>query len=255
MSLQLDARQRAMLQEMGVRLFWPEADADIVVVEEEEIVVAVPVEAPVVARAPHPRPLPRAAEGAAPAVATTPDLARLDWDALQQHVQQWAAARRRKAVFGTGDTRPDWLCIGDPPIEDEERQGAPFAGDVGKLLDNMLAAVGASRSRGAYLTNVLKARLPEDRSQQEQEVADSLAFLRRQVQLLQPKVILAMGRFGVQMLLQSTEPLGRLRGTPHTFEGVPVVVTFHPSYLLRTPQDKARAWADLCLAQALVKGS
>ncbi|HEX2546401.1 MAG TPA: uracil-DNA glycosylase [Ramlibacter sp.] len=170
-------------------------------------------------------------------------------------MRQWAAARRRKSVFGTGDARPDWLCIGDPPIEEEERAGQPFAGESGKLLDAMLAAVGASRARGAYLTNVLKCRLPEDRAQEAQEVAEALAFLRRQVVLLKPRVILVMGRFAVQALLQSGEPIGKLRGSVHQFAGIPVVVSFHPSYLLRTPLDKARAWADLCLAQSLVRGS
>jgi DNA polymerase len=169
-------------------------------------------------------------------------------------VQQAAAARRRKPVFGAGDLRTDWLCVGDPPLEDEERQGLPFAGDAGRLLDNMLAAVGASRTRGAYLTNVLKWRLPEDRSREAEEVAQSLAFLRRQVQLLQPKVVLAMGRYAVQALLQSGEPIGKLRGAVHRFAGVPVVVTYHPAYLLRTLPDKGKAWADLCLAQALVRG-
>lgn len=252
MSLQLDARQRAMLEEMGVRLFWPEAGEQAAAAAPGPAPtqqVSVRPEPPLAARAPAaPVPAP-AAPRAEPAQPDAGDLA-----SLEEAVAQWAASRRRKAVFGTGDVRPAWLCIGDPPVEDEERQGLPFAGDPGRLLDNMLAAVGATRSRGAYLTNVLKCRLPEDRAQEAREVGESLAFLRRQVQLLQPQVILAMGRFAVQLLLETNEPLGRLRGTVHRFEGVPVVVTFHPAYLIRTPQDKARAWADLCLAQALVRG-
>ncbi|HVE53524.1 MAG TPA: uracil-DNA glycosylase [Ramlibacter sp.] len=191
---------------------------------------------------------PVAASGAMAPVATAADA--LDWDALQHSVTAWAAARGRKAVFGTGDTRPEWLCIGEPPGEDEEREGLPFAGDPGQLLDNMLAAVGVSRRRGAYLTNVLKCRLAQDRAAEAEDIAQSLAFLRRQVALLQPRVILAMGRFAVQALLQNNEPPGRLRGQVHRFEGVPVIVTFHPTLLLRTPADKARAWADLCLARS-----
>jgi DNA polymerase len=178
----------------------------------------------------------------------------LDWDALAQAVADWAARLGRKPVFGTGDLRAEWLCVGDPPLEEEERQGVPFAGEPGQLLDNMLAAVGASRQRGAYLTNVAKCRLPEDRAQEAQAAAQSLAFLQRQVELVRPRVILAMGRFAAQGLLQSGEPLGRLRGRLHRFQDVPVVVTFHPAYLLRNLPEKGRAWADLCLARSVVRG-
>ncbi|HEX7888842.1 MAG TPA: uracil-DNA glycosylase [Ramlibacter sp.] len=251
MSLQLDARQRAILQEIGVRVFWPEAPVEEAFVEAAPTLQPRPAAAPQAAPAPQPRPVPAPAS---PARAATGSLGDLGWDELEAAVAQWAAARRRKAVFGTGDRRAQWLCIGEPPAEEEERQGLPFTGDAGKLLDNMLAAVGASRQRGAYLASALKARLPEDRSREAEDTAQSLAFLQRQVELLQPRVILAMGRFPVQMLLQPTEPLGKLRGRVHRFGDVPVVVTYHPAYLLRTPADKARAWADLCLAQSLVRG-
>ena len=177
----------------------------------------------------------------------------MDWGALEQAVTEWAAQRRRKAVLGTGDLQGDWVCVGEPPLEEEERQGTPFAGDAGKLLDNMLAAVGASRRQGAYLTNALKCRPSEDRAQEAEELAQSLLFLQRQLQLVQPKVILAMGRFAVQALLQSSEPIGKLRGRVHRHGDLPVVVTYHPAYLLRNPADKARAWADLCLAQSVVR--
>lgn len=253
MSLELDARQRGMLQEMGIRVFWPEtaAEDEEAVVEPAAQVQTRAAAAPEAAPRPQPRP---AAVPAAPVQVDTGNLAGLGWDELERAVADWAGARRRKAVFGTGDRRAEWLCIGETPAEDEERQGLPFTGDAGRLLDNMLAAVGASRQRGAYLTLALKARLPDDRSREAEDIAQSLAFLQRQVELLQPRVILAMGRFPVQMLLQPTEPLGKLRGRVHRFGGVPLVVTYHPGYLLRTPADKARAWADLCLAQSLVRG-
>ena len=248
MTLQLDARQRAMLEEMGIRLFWPEAP--------EPAPAAVPVADAPVARA-SAMPV-RPAAPAAPAVATprqpVPLAAGLGWDELEAAVAAWAAERRRPAVFGAGDRRPDWLCVGDPPVEDEERQGAPFAGDAGRLLDNMLAAVGASRQRGAYLATVAKCRLPADRAQEDEELAQGLAFLRRQLELLQPRVILAMGRYPVQALLPGGEPLGKLRGRIHEWHGIPLVVTYHPAYLLRNPADKAKAWADLCLAQSLLRG-
>ena len=253
MSLQLDGRQRAMLEEMGLRVFAPQPSGRMDGTPpgpprqaggKADLRPAGPEAANAVAT-------PRAM--AEPKLPTTLD--GLDWDALQQSVAEFAAARRRKAVFGTGDLRPDWLCIGEPPLEEEEHAGLPFAGEPGRLLDNMLAAVGASRRQGAYLTNVLKCRLPQDRADEAAEVAQSLAFLQRQVELLQPRVILAMGRFAVQALLQTGEPIGRLRGQVHRFHGLPVVASFHPAYLLRTPADKARAWADLCLARSLLLSS
>lgn len=242
MSLQLDARRRAMLEEMGVRVFGPHSlvrtDGPLPGPDRQALAEAVP----------RPAGIATPAAVIVPAAPAAAD--RLDWDELQQAVAGWAAARGRKAVFGTGDLRPDWLCIGEPPVEEEERQGMPFAGEPGKLLDNMLAAVGASRARGAYLTNVLKCRPATDRAQEPEELAQSLAFLQRQVELLQPRVILAMGRFSVQALLQASEPMGRLRGQVHRFREVPLVVTYHPAYLLRNLPDKAKAWADLCLARS-----
>lgn len=255
MTLQLDARQRAMLEEMGVKLFWPQP------------ATAAPAQAPAVAAAPVAAPAvaPRIATPATAPVVQDPAPraprapaglpSDLDWDGLEQAVTAWAAQRRRPAVFGAGDRSPDWLCVGDPPVEEEALQQMPFAGDAGRLLDNMLAAVGASRQRGAYLANIAKCRLPPDRALEDEELAQGLAFLERQAALLQPRVILAMGRFAVQGLLATGEPLGRLRGRVHDWNGVPVVVTYHPAYLLRNPADKAKAWADLLLAQSLVEGS
>jgi len=261
MTLQLDARQRAMLEEMGVRLFWPQAPVAAAVAP-----VATPVEVARAAPAPaqpqqrqqpavQPQP-PRAAPARpASAVADAPagEIPSLDWDALEAAIGAWAAPRRRRVIFGVGDRRPDWLCVGDPPVEEEELQAMPFAGEPGRLLDNMLAAVGATRQRGAYLTHVSKCRLPQDRREEEEELAQGLAFLRRQVELLQPRVLLAMGRFAVQGLLGTGEPLGKLRGRVHEWHGVPLVVTYHPAYLLRNPADKAKAWADLCLGKSLLR--
>lgn len=241
-----------MLAEMGVRVFVPEPVAgrdDVAPAAVEPALAAV--HAPVPPRAPAP-PI------AAPAptrVAVGDGVDGLGWEALEQVVGDWAAALRRKPVFGEGDRQPDWLCVGDPPVEEESHRGAPFAGDEGKLLDNMLLAVGASRCRGAYLTNAFKCRLPDDREREAEEAARWALVLQRQVELLRPKVILAMGRFAVQMLLQSNEPPGRLRGRVHRYGDVPVVVTFHPKYLLHNLPDKGRAWADLCLAQAVLRGA
>jgi DNA polymerase len=143
--------------------------------------------------------------------------------------------------------------VGEAPGENEDLQGEPFVGQAGKLLDNMLKALGLDRQRKVYIANVLKCRPPGNRNPQPQEVAQCEPFLRRQVQLLQPKIILAMGRFAVQSLLGTDEPIGKLRGRRHEYMGVPVVVTYHPAYLLRSLPDKAKAWADLCLAQELMR--
>lgn len=230
MTLQLDARQRAMLAEMGVRLFDPVA-------------------------APLPAPLPTAAPVRPPTRVLAPPagpVADMDWDALADAVAGCQACGlcqgRRNTVFGVGDRQADWLVVGEAPGEMEDLQGEPFVGPAGTLLDNMLRSIGLGRHDNVYIANVLKCRPPGNRNPDPAEVAKCEPFLRRQVALLQPKIILAMGRFAVQSLLGSTEPIGKLRGQVHRYEGVPVIVTYHPAYLLRNLPDKAKAWADLCLA-------
>ena len=161
--------------------------------------------------------------------------------------------RRRNTVFGVGDEQADWLIVGEAPGENEDIQGEPFVGQAGKLLDNMLRALQLDRHNRVFIANVLKCRPPGNRNPEPEEVAQCEPFLRRQVELLQPKIILAMGRFAVQSLLQTTEPIGKLRGRRHAYHGVPVVVTYHPAYLLRNLPDKAKAWADLCMAQAILR--
>ena len=240
-----------MLAEMGVRVFIPEPAQGM----DDVAPVRVPAAAAslAVAQVAALQPVSPVGAAAARAMPAGSGVEGLDWDALEQLVGDWAAALRRKPVFGEGDRQADWLCVGDPPVEEELRRGAPFAGDEGKLLDNMLQAVGASRRRGAYVTNASKCRLPDDRERERDEAAQWALVLQRQVELLRPRVILAMGRFAVQQLLQSNEPPGRLRGRVHRYGDVPVVVTFHPKYLLHNLPDKARAWADLCLAQSVVR--
>jgi uracil-DNA glycosylase family 4 len=273
MSLQLDARQRAMLQEMGIRVFWPEATpVDLsmqVQVEETEAigVDAAPVEVrpaarspePVAVRAERPVALPTPVRPDAPPRQRMPGIEAMQWEALGEAVASCRACGlcegRHNTVFGVGDLHPDWLIVGEAPGENEDREGEPFEGQAGKLLDNMLAALSLSRHQRVYIANVLKCRPPGNRNPEPQEIAQCEPFLRRQVELLQPKIILAMGRFAVQTLLQSNEPIGRLRGRVHDYNGVPVVVTYHPAYLLRNLPDKAKAWADLCLAQAVLRES
>ncbi len=145
------------------------------------------------------------------------------------------------------------MIVGEAPGEQEDLRGEPFVGAAGQLLDQMLAALGLSREAGppqrqVYIANTLKCRPPRNRNPEPAELQQCQPYLLRQVELVQPRVVLAMGRFAVQSLLESTEPIGRLRGRVHRWRGRPLVVTYHPAYLLRNPADKARAWTDLCLA-------
>lgn len=252
MTLQLDARQRAMLAEMGVRLFDP-VPAEAAAVEAAP---TAPVRAPQApARRPTPAPAATASPPGLPERVLAPlsgPVADMDWDTLAETVAACQACglcqSRRHTVFGVGDRQADWLVVGEAPGEMEDLQGEPFVGPAGQLLDNMLRAIGLGRHENVYIANVLKCRPPGNRNPEPAEVAQCEPYLRRQVALLQPKIILAMGRFAVQSLLGSTEPIGKLRGQIHHYAGVPVVVTYHPAYLLRNLPDKAKAWADLCLA-------
>jgi DNA polymerase len=184
-------------------------------------------------------------------------VAHLDWPALREAVVACTACSlcktRRQTVFGVGNVRAHWMLVGEAPGEQEDIQGEPFVGKSGQLLDNMLRAVALPRGaaepeRQVYIANTLKCRPPGNRNPLPEELEKCEGFLIRQVQLVQPKVILAMGAFAVQSLLRSTEPVGRLRGRVHRYQGVPLIVTYHPAYLLRNPVDKAKAWDDLCLA-------
>ncbi|MBY4598048.1 uracil-DNA glycosylase [Ottowia caeni] len=295
----LDPRQRAMLAEMGVRVWAPKPLARPVLAEAEAA-SEVPTGAPVqqvraatreVVAAPVPSPRPpappalvrkppeeiRVAQVAAPpdsnALASRPEgVERMDWAQLEAAVSSCQAcglcAGRTNTVFGVGSQRADWMVVGEAPGENEDRLGQPFVGQAGKLLDNMLAAIGLSRQvdaaaesseqsgkQGVYITNVLKCRPPSNRNPRPEEIVQCEPYLRRQVELLRPKIILAMGRFAVQSLLQTNDPIGRLRGQVHQYEGVPVIVTYHPAYLLRSLPDKAKAWEDLCLALEVAQGS
>lgn len=180
-------------------------------------------------------------------------IAEMAWPVLADSVAACTACglcnTRTNTVFGVGDQQAEWMLVGEAPGENEDLQGEPFVGQAGKLLDNMLGALGLARGRNVYIANVLKCRPPGNRNPEPDEVAQCEPYLKRQIALLKPKVIVVLGRFAAQSLLRSTTPIGKLRGTVHTYEGIPVVVTYHPAYLLRTLTDKARAWEDLCLAR------
>ncbi|EKZ97280.1 DNA polymerase bacteriophage-type,uracil-DNA glycosylase superfamily protein [Cupriavidus sp. HMR-1] len=180
-------------------------------------------------------------------------IAAMDWPVLADSVAGCTAcglcSTRTNTVFGVGDQQAEWMLVGEAPGENEDLQGEPFVGQAGKLLDNMLGALGLARGRNVYIANVLKCRPPGNRNPEPGEVAQCEPYLKRQIALIKPKVIVVLGRFAAQSLLRSTTPIGKLRGAVHSYEGIPVVVTYHPAYLLRTLTDKARAWEDLCLAR------
>jgi DNA polymerase len=293
MSLDLDDRQRAMLQEMDVHVWWPRTEpleSDIAIENiapdarsvsakgQNDLHKIAPTESlpsqhtaitnrklvPVlVATVNEPNALP---EG----------ISSMDWPTLDATLAQCQACamglgRRVPVMSAPAEAvQCDWLVVGDPPDEAQERAGLPFVDDVGQLLDNMLRAVGARRyapqthvagSAGqAYLTHVLKCRPVRMRAPDASELATCAHYLRREIALIEPKVILVMGRFAMQVLLSESPaessklPLGKLRGQVWRFAGVPVVVTYPPAYLLRSGEDKAKAWADLCLAADVVSG-
>lgn len=288
----LDERQRAMLAEMGIRVWWPQKQPsplpEVTAVRSEldairpefGTVRPEPVEGQA-ASARHQQAQPERGitqpergaartaqvQGAVPAEAVPlpPGVDQMDWGTLQATVAQCRACGlcqgRKNTVFGVGDRSAQWMVIGEAPGENEDLQGEPFVGQAGKLLDNMLKAIGLNRAvegeqdgqAGVYIANTLKCRPPGNRNPDPLELQTCAPYLARQVALVQPKIILAMGRFAVQSLLQTTEPIGKLRGRVHQYEGVPVVVTYHPAYLLRNPADKAKAWADLVLALQTVQ--
>ena len=160
---------------------------------------------------------------------------------------------RTQTVFGVGDENADWMLIGEAPGAEEDRLGDPFVGQAGRLLDNMLAAVGLSRRKNVYIANVLKCRPPGNRNPTPEEVAQCSPHLLKQIELIQPKLIVAMGRFAAQTLLDSDASIASLRGRVHRYAGVPLIVTYHPAYLLRTLEDKAKAWEDLVFARKTIQ--
>jgi len=185
------------------------------------------------------------------------DPAGMDWQALEPAVAACERCElhrgRTQTVFGVGNRRAEFMIVGEAPGAEEDRRGEPFVGRAGKLLDAMLAALGFDRS-DVFIANVLKCRPAENRDPRPEEAAACAPWLDRQIALVQPRVLIAVGKHAAQRLLGTDSPLGRLRGRPHRYGKVPVVVTWHPAYLLRRPEAKADAWRDLVLALSLARG-
>jgi DNA polymerase len=180
-----------------------------------------------------------------------------DWASLETEIRACQACglcrQRKQAVPGVGDRRAEWLFIGEGPGAEEDERGEPFVGQAGRLLDAMLASIGLDRTQGVYIANAVKCRPPGNRTPEAGEMAACKPFLERQIALIQPKLIVLLGRAAAHSVLGSDDTLSALRGRTMAVAGVPVVVTYHPAYLLRTPLDKAKAWEDLCRARAILK--
>jgi uracil-DNA glycosylase family 4 len=183
---------------------------------------------------------------------------REGWLPLKQEVPACTACglhkTRTQTVFGVGDEKAEWMLIGEAPGAEEDKLGEPFVGQAGKLLDSMLGAIDLKRGENVYIANVLKCRPPANRNPEPAEVERCTPFLKRQIALIRPKLIVAMGRFAAQTLLATDTSIASLRGKVHRYEGVPLIVTYHPAYLLRTLPDKAKAWEDLLFARRTMKG-
>jgi uracil-DNA glycosylase len=238
--------QLQYLEAMGIQA-WQRRDAGVAAPHAE--VVSEPVQVP---EKTAPAPVVPAPE------ALGPDVSVMAWGELKKTVSQCQLCdlhrSRTRTVFGVGNHAADWLIISEAPGKDEALQGEPFVGRAGQLLNAMLLAIGLKREH-VYIANILKCRPPENRDPKPEEVACCEAYLMRQVALIQPKIILAVGRIAAQNLLKTNTPIGKLRGEVHLFgeTGIPVVATYHPAYLLRSPGEKRKAWQDLQLAVATVK--
>ncbi|MDE2195875.1 MAG: uracil-DNA glycosylase [Gammaproteobacteria bacterium] len=197
------------------------------------------------------------ADTAADPLSREATIATLDWPALEQTVRGCTACGLRagctQTVFGVGVRRAEWLIIGEAPGADEDKQGEPFVGRAGQLLNSMLTAIGLKREQ-VYIANILKCRPPNNREPKPEEAELCRPFLERQIALIRPKLILALGRIAAQNLLNTETPIGRLRGQVHQLGTIPVVVTYHPAYLLRSPGEKRKAWVDLQLAVRTLRG-
>lgn len=251
-----------MLAEMGITPLWrlreQEEMAGITAADkggETAVERAVP---PAVPEAAEPAALQPPPPGpAAPAADRAGAIAAMDWPVLEASVAACRACslceHRKQAVLGVGDRRPNWLFIGEGPGAEEDAQGEPFVGQAGKLLDAMLAAIDLQRGQGVYIGNAVKCRPPGNRTPEAEEMAACWPYLERQIALLQPRIIVLLGRAAVTAVLKNDRPLSSLRGKRFDYGDIPLVVTYHPAYLLRNLPEKAKAWEDLLFARRLLR--
>lgn len=234
-------RDESVLRELNLHPLWVRRTLPA---SEEETAVAAKTEVPQETAIVQP-PLPREDRPTAVTPAS-------GWSELKLQVRDCTACKLRagctQTVFGVGDEEADWLFVGEGPGADEDVQGEPFVGQAGKLLDNMLAAIKLKRGDNVYIANIVKCRPPGNRTPEPDEIATCLPYLHRQIELIKPRLIVALGKTAATSLLGRDATLGSLRGTVHDFKGTPLIVTYHPAYLLRSPAEKAKAWQDLCFA-------
>ena len=242
-----NAKRERILEEMGLGPVW-------------RLRARAPAPAPSTSQAPR-RPAPRLAPVPGLTGSAKVDLAddraarilKMEWPELKSAVKACEACGLRKTctqtVFGVGDEQADWLLVGEAPGAEEDARGEPFVGQAGRLLDNMLVALGLARGADVYIANVVKCRPPQNRTPEPREVEACLPYLDRQIELLHPRVIVALGKSAATALLDVDATIASLRGRIHRYRNVPLVVTYHPAYLLRNLPDKAKAWEDLLLAR------
>ena len=253
-------RREIFLNEMGLGPVWTRRDA-VPVISEAAAQNGVSPESAVAAE--ETRSAPNAAPDMVAALGTAPsasEISGMDWVQLKTAVAGCTKCglcrSRTKTVFGTGDEKAKWLFIGEGPGRNEDMQGEPFVGPAGKLLDNMLLAIGLKRGENAYIANIVKCRPigadGRDRPPSPDEAAACMPYLQRQIALIQPAIIVALGKTAALSLLglDQDTPVAQLRGKVHRFAGLPLVVTYHPAYLLRKLTDKGKTWSDLCLAMS-----
>jgi uracil-DNA glycosylase len=228
-------RRDEILREIGIDVRWRLRGAT----------EAAPAPAAEAAASPAPRPRSEPVQGP-------------DWAELKAQVASCTACglheKRNKTVFGVGDEQADWLFVGEGPGADEDAQGEPFVGQAGKLLDNMLAAIHLRRGENVYIANIVKCRPPGNRNPVPEEAQACSVYLQRQIELIRPKLIVALGKVAAVNLLGRDASIAALRGQVHEHRGIPLIVTYHPAYLLRTLGDKAKAWQDLCFAVDTMRG-
>jgi uracil-DNA glycosylase len=242
-------RRDSTLREMGLGPLWRLREAPAATAIEPVAVSP----APTFSAAPVPKPSPTLAAGEGRGAA----IAGMGWDELRGAVAACDACMlcqgRKQAVLGVGDVDADWLFIGEGPGAEEDERGEPFVGQAGKLLDAMLAAIDLRRFDDVYIANVVKCRPPGNRTPEAEETAACWPYLERQIALLRPKLIVALGRPAAQTLLQADVKVGESRGRLFDFRGIPLIVTYHPAYLLRNLPDKAKAWEDLCFMRRTMR--
>ena len=245
----MSATREEILQEMGLWPQWRRRDAPPVTAT------------PAAERAPSARaaaPAMQTPSAAVPLEQRIAAVAAMEWSQLKNSVAGCTACPlhqgRDKTVFGVGDENADWLFVGEGPGADEDMKGEPFVGQAGKLLDNMLAAMKLRRGHNVYIANVVKCRPPNNRNPEPAEVAQCEPYLHRQIAMIRPRLIIALGKVAAVNLLKRDASVSSLRGKVHDYRGIPMIVTYHPAYLLRTLPDKAQAWQDLCFALDTMQG-